>query len=366
MSEKWILIVDDEESLLSILKSSLAKLGHEYRVVTAPDGYTALDQLKQFHFDLVVTDYKMAGMNGLELLDQIHQAQPDVRVILMTAYGNSSVEAEASRLKAYRYLSKPLEIETFRQVVKEATGNVVAAPHGVLVLSEQDYREVDHLLSDLQAAVGARCIFLTDSEGRYIAGTGLFEDMPLTKIASLLGGSLATLTEAGRMIDRDEDAINLAYREGVRDNLYVVNIGLLFLLIIVIERGTFSSRLGSVWYRAQITAADLREKFAGMKCTPPDDLLGRNLEEAFSGELRKILSIPKENLPIADPRRTALPPDEPPAGSNGPEKPSKTIWPSPPRLFSFDEARAKGILPPGFTDLSPRSDLEKENPDDDA
>src|SRR5271157_3828860 len=134
MADKWILIVDDEDSILSILKNSLIKLGREYRVVTAPDGYTALDQLKQFHFDLVVTDYKMAGMNGLELLDRIHQAQPKVRVILMTAYGNSSVEAEASRLKAYRYLSKPLEIETFRQVVKEATGSAASTPPGVLVL----------------------------------------------------------------------------------------------------------------------------------------------------------------------------------------------------------------------------------------
>ena len=79
MADKWILIVDDDDSILSILKNSLIKLGHEYQVVTASDGYQALDQLKQFHFDLVVTDYKMAGMNGLELLDKIHQAQTEVR-----------------------------------------------------------------------------------------------------------------------------------------------------------------------------------------------------------------------------------------------------------------------------------------------
>ena len=366
MSEKWVLIVDDDDSILSILKNSLIKLGHEYRVVTASDGYKALDQLKQFHFDLVVTDYKMTGMNGLELLDKIHQAQTEVRVILMTAYGNTTVEAEASRLKAYRYLSKPLEIETFRQIVKEATGSIMAATPGVLVLSEQDYREVDHILTDLRAAVGARCIFLTDSDGRYIAGTGLFENWPLTKITSLLGGSLATLVEVGRMIDHDENAVNLIYREGVRDNLYILNIGLSFLLIILIERGDFSSRLGSVWYRARTAASALGKKLTCVKYTPPGGLLGENLDEAFSGELGKILSTSMEVRPASNNGRTSAPAEGTPAGSNSAERGIKKIWPSPPELLSFDQARAMGILPPGFPGQPPESSPQKENPDDES
>ncbi len=366
MADKWILIVDDEDSILSILKNSLIKLGPKYRVVTASNGYAALAQLMQAHFDLVVTDYKMAGMNGLELLEKIHQAQPEVRVILMTAYGNTSVEAEASRLKAYRYLSKPLEIETFRQVVKEATGSVAATPRGVLVLSEQDYREVDRILSELQAAVGARCIFLTDSEGKYIARTGIVANLPLAKISSLLGGSLATLIEAGRIIDNEEEAVNLAYREGKHDNLYVANVGLQFLLIIIVPRDSINSRLGTVWYSAQVAVATLREKFAHGEYTTPDDLLGGNLEEAVSEELSKILSLSREERPAANPSGTPPPAEVIPAGSNSPESPAKTIWPSPPRLFSLDEARAKGILPPGFTDQPLRSSLEKENPDDES
>ena len=366
MADKWILIVDDDDSILSILKNSLIKLGHEYRVVTASDGYQALDQLKQFHFDLVVTDYKMAGMNGLELLDKIHQAQTEVRVILMTAYGNTTVEAEAGRLKAYRYLSKPLEIETFRQVVKEAIDGVAAKTPGALVLSEQDYREVDRILTDLRAAVGARSIFLTDSDGRYIAGTGLFENRPLTKITSLLGGSLATLIEVGRTIDHDEDAINLIYREGVRDNLYILNMGLLFLLIIFIERGDFSSRLGSVWYLARTAASALREKFACVKYTAPDGLHGENLDEAFSGELGKILSTSMEEQPVLNNGRTPAPAEGTSSGSKSSEKHTQTRWPSPPELLSFDQARARGILSPGFTGQPPRSNSQKENPDDES
>jgi len=142
ITDKWILIVDDEDGILSILKNSLVKLGREYRVVTASDGYTALNHLKRFRFDLVVTDYKMAGMSGLELLERIHHVQPDMRVILMTGYGNNSVQAEATRLKAYQYLAKPLEIETFRQVIQEAIGNSAGCRGCALCLPDRLRRPV--------------------------------------------------------------------------------------------------------------------------------------------------------------------------------------------------------------------------------
>ena len=102
MADFWVLIVDDEDGVLSVLKNSLRKLGEEFRVTTAAGGEAALEQLIQRKFDLVVTDYKMAGMNGLELLEKVHAIHPDTRVILMTAYGSAAVEDEASRLQAYR------------------------------------------------------------------------------------------------------------------------------------------------------------------------------------------------------------------------------------------------------------------------
>ena len=113
MSQKWILLVDNEESILAVMIGSLNKLGQEYYVVTALDGQAALEQIKQRRFDLVVTDFKMPGMNGLLLLEQIHLVRPDTPVILMTAYPNPDVEAEASRLNAYRYLTKPVKMESF-------------------------------------------------------------------------------------------------------------------------------------------------------------------------------------------------------------------------------------------------------------
>src|SRR4030042_1732702 len=156
MADYWVLIVDDEDGVLSVLKNSLRKLGEQFRVSTAAGGEAALDMLIQRKYDLVVTDYKMAGMNGLELLEKVRAVHPETRVILMTAYGSAAVETEASRLQAYKYLAKPLEIEAFRQIVREAAGSAAADSSGILVLSDTDYRAVDRVLCRLQGDVAAR------------------------------------------------------------------------------------------------------------------------------------------------------------------------------------------------------------------
>ena len=294
MSEKWILIVDDEESILTVMLGSLNKLDQEYHVITVTNGQDALEQIKQRPFDLVITDYRMTGMNGLQLLEQIRLVHPDTRVILMTAYADATVEAEASRLNVYRYLTKPLDIDSFLKIVKDAVGTSGLNRSELLVLSEDDYRKINQVLSKLEKDVGARCIFLTDGEGRTISRTGQFERLPISRIASLLSGSIATLAEAGTTIDNNADAINLAYREGKSDNLYAINIGSQFLLIILIDRTFSSSRLGLVWYYAQLAVASLLKEMNNAKYTNPGDMLGENIEQDINGEFEKIFSDGKE------------------------------------------------------------------------
>ncbi len=277
-------------------------------------------------------------MDGLQLLEKIHALQPDTRLILMTAYGNSSVEAEASRLSAYRFISKPLEIETFRQIVKEAVEPSGPYEGGLLVLSEDDYRMLNLVLQQLQAEVGARCVFLTDGEGRYIARTGQVNDLPIARISSLLGGSIATLAEAGRTIDGNDNVINLAYREGKSDNLYAINIGAQHLLIILIERGPFSSRLGSVWISAQRAATSLLEGLNNAKYASPGNVLGEDLEQAVHGELEKLFGEDEGKDSEAE-------------VSSKKGKDQISI-PEQPPLLSFDEALRAGII--------------KENPEKDS
>ncbi|MBP7998213.1 MAG: response regulator [Chloroflexi bacterium] len=289
MNKKRILIVDDEESIRTVLKNSLQKLGPEYQVTTVADGLAAITLLRRQPFDVVVTDYKMAGMDGLELLDAVSKIRPETRVILMTAYGSNTLESQAKRLQAYRYLAKPLEITAFRQVIQEAVGDVAVSQPGLLILSDNRYREALAALTHLREDVGARCIVLTDARGRLIARTGDLTGLNTEEMASLLGGGMATLQEVGRVLDDDPDAIHLAYRESKRECLYAINIGEQILLTLIVDRQAYSSRIGSVWYYAHQAALALRETLGETDFATPSGLfMDEKVDEAFDLELDRL------------------------------------------------------------------------------
>ena len=117
---KRILVVDDEVKLAFLLKQSLLNLGSEYEIETANSGVEALRIIEQDPCDLVITDFRMRGMGGLELMRTIKSGNPETPVILMTAYGSPEIVAEAKRLDAYRYITKPFPIEEFQAIVQEA------------------------------------------------------------------------------------------------------------------------------------------------------------------------------------------------------------------------------------------------------
>lgn len=120
---KRILVVDDETKLAFLLKQSLLTLGAEYEIETANSGVEALKVLEESPCDLVITDFRMRGMGGLELLRTIKSESPETLVILMTAYGSPEIVAEAKKLDVYRYITKPFPIEEFQTMVKEALVN---------------------------------------------------------------------------------------------------------------------------------------------------------------------------------------------------------------------------------------------------
>ena len=104
-----ILIVDDEKNIRTMLASYVRARGHTTEV--AADGAAALDILKRGNLDLVFSDVRMAGIDGLVLLREIRSRWPDVVVVLMTAYATVPQAVEAMRAGAYDYLVKPFSVE---------------------------------------------------------------------------------------------------------------------------------------------------------------------------------------------------------------------------------------------------------------
>jgi len=113
-----ILIVDNDEGLIHFLTRLFVKQGHE--VVSCTDGISGLEQVKAEPFDLILLDYKMPGLNGLETLVEIKNAQIKTPVIVMTAYGTTETAIEAMKLGAYDYLLKPFDSEGLKRLAADA------------------------------------------------------------------------------------------------------------------------------------------------------------------------------------------------------------------------------------------------------
>ncbi|MEN6441369.1 MAG: sigma 54-interacting transcriptional regulator [Syntrophobacter sp.] len=113
-----ILIVDDERNYLLVLESLLSDEG--YQVVTADGARNGLELMQEHELDVVITDMKMPGMDGMEFLDQIHRRKPDIPVIMMTAYGSVEKAVEAMRKGAFDYILKPFENEELKLTIRKA------------------------------------------------------------------------------------------------------------------------------------------------------------------------------------------------------------------------------------------------------
>lgn len=109
MQPSTILIVDDEQAQRSVLAGYLRKKRHTVREAETVE--EALQQLQRDHLDLVLTDYRMPGQTGLDLLREIRKRQPDLTVVLMTAYGTIEGAVAAMREGAYDYLAKPIDLD---------------------------------------------------------------------------------------------------------------------------------------------------------------------------------------------------------------------------------------------------------------
>jgi DNA-binding NtrC family response regulator len=119
MSDKAkILVVDDEVSIVEVLKGILRRQG--YRVKTATSGEEALDCIRSEPFDLLISDIRMGGMDGLTLLERSRCEQTHLAVIMMTAYAAVETAVEAMRRGAFDYVCKPFKVDELLVTVERA------------------------------------------------------------------------------------------------------------------------------------------------------------------------------------------------------------------------------------------------------
>ncbi len=120
-SSQTVLVVDDESNLRKVLEALLRR--ESYRVLTAHDGASAWDQLLTERVDVVLSDLRMPGMDGMELLTRISERFPGLPVVLLTAHGTVDTAVDAMKIGAFDYLTKPFDKDELRAIIGKAAAH---------------------------------------------------------------------------------------------------------------------------------------------------------------------------------------------------------------------------------------------------
>jgi small GTP-binding protein len=118
MNKKRILLVEDDSKIAFVIGEYLTSLGPDYEIKSAASGEQALKEMDQGAWDLVITDNRMSGISGIELIESLKEKSPSTFTILMTGYGSHEVEQAAQQLNVYRYMKKPFPLADLRDVIR--------------------------------------------------------------------------------------------------------------------------------------------------------------------------------------------------------------------------------------------------------
>src|SRR6186713_2957945 len=171
-----ILIADDHDSLRRGLAQAIADAGHD--VEEAAHGNAAIEKLHEGFFDVVVSDLKMGGSTGLDVLKSAKTLHPDCAVILMTAFGTVSTAVEAMKAGAFDYVQKPFEIEEMEVKVQKAL----------------ELRRMQHEIDYLRHAQGGIYEFdnIIGSSGALAAVLGVVKKVAKSNTTVLVRGETGT------------------------------------------------------------------------------------------------------------------------------------------------------------------------------
>jgi CheY-like chemotaxis protein len=209
-----ILLVDDQRDILRLLRSALNTIGHELNIIEAPSGEEAMLEASRRQIDLLVVDYLLPGMNGIELMHKVRLRQPEVKVILITGLSDRKVREEMLNAGAVAIFDKPISLADFLDSVERSLGLVrtIFPPETSEKTARQQSRLSD-LLVNYRQDIKAQAIFLLSDRGRVLARAGELHDSSME--VSLIS-SLMAIFSAGLKVSK-------FIRQDKLDNYYVFN-----------------------------------------------------------------------------------------------------------------------------------------------
>jgi CheY-like chemotaxis protein len=232
MAAHRILIVDDQHEVRRMLSASLRTLGPEIEVVDVPSGEEALLVAYRRPVDLLISDVRLPGITGLELMARVHKRNPELKTILVTGLTDDRIRRQVAEAGATAFFYKPIEMPDFLDVVERCLGLVETFfPMPPVVEPEKAVPEAPTItlaerLADLRKTLEATAIILLDQKGEVSARAG---DLPNTDLeVSLLSTVIDAINAGARVAEvlGMKEPESLLYVSGVQYGLYATHAGL--------------------------------------------------------------------------------------------------------------------------------------------
>lgn len=325
MNKKRILLVDDEAKVALVLARGLKKLGQEYIVDTANSGAEALIKLHQNPYTLLITDYMMPNMTGFELTQAARKESPDLKTVIMTAYGSKELRTRLET-QVDGYIEKPFTLVQLRNIIENLVNAAQKRQRPVDSTERAGLDEVVHrALKKLHQNANAWCVLLLNSSGYPVEVVGHIEGVDIYSMGALVAATCSVFKSN--------------YHEGADYNVYSYNINNKLSLAVFFDR---QSKPGLIWFYTKQTAellAPLADRYLHS-----DDAqaaaVSEELTSEFADELTDALDIAFFEPPEPEPVPTAESDPDP-----DPTSPSTKRNGQKQRPMSFAEAVKAGLVP---------------------
>jgi hypothetical protein len=287
MSDKNIIIFEPDEFVSSLINKSFVGYNPNL-IVTASTDTQEIYRLLSNDVEIIVADSAFLLEQPTILSKLTSPASRTIHIIL-TGYDSLQFDYPLKVEGNTHFLTKPIDARNLYSIIEKILGPIRTRDLGHFSLSKDQFARCNEALIKLRNNINARCIMVSDPVGRVLISTGSLEGISSDTITSLLGGGLATLLEAGRALDQDA-ILNLSYREGKNTDLYALNVGEILILIIIIDKGRFYSKLGTVWYYARQTALSLDTEILKSNIAPNQPIFNDVNNETIADEIDRLIN----------------------------------------------------------------------------
>jgi DNA-binding response OmpR family regulator len=173
-----ILIVEDQREVSRLLRSALETLEHDFDVIELPSAEEALLESSRNKVDLLVSDFRLPGMTGIELLRKVRKNHPLVKIILITGQTDPKIRKDVAEAGADAFFIKPVPITDFLDAVERQLGLVetIHPPQPITIDDHGTKLSLSDLLAGMRKEMGAIAVLLLNDTGQVLAHAGEFPE----------------------------------------------------------------------------------------------------------------------------------------------------------------------------------------------